>query len=126
MLMRERVVERVYMCMSGIVTFVLRLMLRLAGLVPAERHGSGHQPLRRQGKDDQNQHEFLQKAIHSEHSIGDDAIAQLQTASFAVLSYFVFKLTNPPERRASAGSRVTSSRSTGSPHRWWPEPVLAG
>lgn len=58
MLMRGRVLERVCMRMSGIVTFVLRLSLRRI-VVPAQRHGGGHQSLRRQGEDDQRQHELL-------------------------------------------------------------------
>ena len=69
MLMRGCVIERVCMRMSGIVTFVLRLMLRSTGLVPAERHGGGHQSLRRQGEDDQRQHQFFQQAAHKTNLI---------------------------------------------------------
>ena len=82
MLVRGCVLKRLCMRMRGIVTFVLRLMLRRTGLVPAERHGGGHQSLRRQGEDDQHQHEFLKKTIHSEHSIGDVTIVQLKTGGY--------------------------------------------
>ena len=75
MLMRGSVVERACMRMRGIVTLVLGLILRLT-LMPTERHGGGHQSLRRQGDDDKHQNESLQMAIHSDHSIGDDTIVQ--------------------------------------------------
>ena len=67
---------RTCMRMSGMVVLVFGMILCRAGLIPAERHGGGHQSLHGQGEDDQHQHQLLQKTFHSRHSIAEDFVAQ--------------------------------------------------